>query len=54
MPGLENPLLRQCQLYPNLFTYLVQFHSTALYPKGKSLQGGTGVAKNNSKVHPEE
>lgn len=28
IPGWENPLLRQCQLYPNLFTHLMQFHST--------------------------
>lgn len=36
----KNHFLRQCQLYSNLFTYLMQFHSTGKNPKEKSLQVG--------------
>lgn len=41
IPPWENSL-RQCLLYPNLFTYLIQFHSIAQNSKGKSLQRGKG------------
>lgn len=41
VPRWENSL-RQSQLHLNLFMHLMQFHSTAQNPKGKSLQGDKG------------